>query len=61
MDHYNYPKRLKAIWTAAVAKYKTGHKTPEGFLDDDTIAELATLGLNPVSYTHLTLPTNREV
>lgn len=46
MDHYNYPKRLKAIWTAAVAKYKTGHKTPEGFLDDDTIAELATLGLN---------------
>lgn len=46
MDHYTYQTRLKAIWTAAVEKYKGGHQKPEGFLDDATVAELATLGLN---------------
>jgi hypothetical protein len=46
MDHYTYQTRLKAIWTEAVEKYKGGHQKPEGFLDDATIAELATVGLN---------------
>lgn len=46
MDHYNYPKRLKAIWTAAVETYQGGHQKPEGMFDDATIAELATFGLN---------------
>lgn len=46
MNHYTYQKRLKAIWAAAVEKYKAGHQNPEGFLDDATITELACLGLN---------------
>ena len=29
--------------------------------DDDNVAEMARTCLNAVSYTHLTLPTNREV
>ncbi len=46
MDHYTYQKRLKAIWTAAVEKYKAGHQKPEGFLDEATVTELASFGLN---------------
>jgi hypothetical protein len=46
MDHYNYPKHLKAIWNNAVAKYEAGHQKPENFLDDATLTELATCGLN---------------
>lgn len=46
MDNYTYQKDLKAIWTAAVEKYKAGHQKPEGFLDDATVAKLATIGLN---------------
>jgi hypothetical protein len=46
MDHYNYPQRLKTIWTDSVAKYIAGHQKPTGFLDDATLAELATYGLN---------------
>lgn len=45
MNHYSYQQRLKAIWTAAVAKYKSGHQQPEGFLDEETLAELAQLGV----------------
>ena len=46
MSHYKYQQRLKAIWTAAVEKYQSGHQSPEGFLEDATIAELTTFGLN---------------
>ncbi|MGC6424371.1 MAG: DUF5069 domain-containing protein [Lentimonas sp.] len=46
MSHYTYQKRLKSIWTAAVEKYRSGHRKPEGFFDEATLAELATFGLN---------------
>ncbi|MGJ8638290.1 MAG: DUF5069 domain-containing protein [Opitutaceae bacterium] len=46
MNHNTYQKDLKAIWTAAVEKYKSGHQTPEGFLDEATIAQLSSVGLN---------------
>ncbi len=46
MNPYTYPTRLKAIWTAAVEKYQSGHQKPEGFLDEATLAELASIGLN---------------
>lgn len=45
MNHYTYPKRLKTIWTEAVAKYESGHQKPEGFLDEETLVELAQLGV----------------
>ena len=45
MNHYSYHQRLKAIWADAVARYQAGHRQPEGFLDNQTLAELAQLGL----------------
>lgn len=46
MNHYNYPQRLKTIWTEAIEKYEAGHQKPEDFIDNATLAELATYGLN---------------
>ncbi|ADE54761.1 DUF5069 domain-containing protein [Coraliomargarita akajimensis] len=46
MDHYTYPKRLKAIWSDAVARYEAGHNTPANFFDAETVNELAEFGLN---------------
>lgn len=46
MDNYNYPKRLKAIWKAAVAKYEAGQRDPADFFCKETLAELASFGLN---------------
>lgn len=46
MEHYNYPKRLKAIWNRAVAQYHAGNRTPDSYFDAVTLAELASIGLN---------------
>lgn len=46
MNPYDYQKRLKAIWTDAVEKYRSGIKSPEGFFDDVTLEELKSIGLN---------------
>jgi hypothetical protein len=46
INHYNYQQSLKTIWTDSVAKYIAGHQKPAGFLDEATLAELATYGLN---------------
>lgn len=46
MDHHRYQQRLKAIWGDAVARYKAGQQSPDGFFDDVTLAELAAFGLN---------------
>jgi hypothetical protein len=46
MNHYDYHKRLKAIWTHAVLKYKKGKRDPESYFDKATLTELASIGLN---------------
>jgi hypothetical protein len=46
MNPYTYQQRLKLIWTDAVERYKSGQQSPEGFFDDVTLAELASIGLN---------------
>lgn len=46
MDHYDYPTRLKAIWSDAVAKYKDGKREPDSYFDAATLSELAAIGLN---------------
>jgi hypothetical protein len=46
MDHYNYQKRLKAIWDHAVATYKNGNREPDTYFDEATLNELASVGLN---------------
>jgi len=50
MDHYNYnyASRLKAIWDEAVAQYQSGNRKPDTFFDTATIADLASIGLNPM-------------
>ncbi|MEO0510693.1 MAG: DUF5069 domain-containing protein [Verrucomicrobiota bacterium] len=46
MNHYNYQTSLKQIWTDAVAKYEAGNREPENYFDEDTLADLASVGLN---------------
>lgn len=46
MNPYTYQQRLKAIWTDAVEKYRGGQTSPEGFFDEVTLSELASIGLN---------------
>jgi hypothetical protein len=46
MNPYDYPTRLKAIWTKAVAQHQAGNRQPETYFDAKTLAELASIGLN---------------
>ncbi len=46
MNPYTYQKRLKEIWTNAVAQYENGNRKPNSYFDDATLAELASIGLN---------------
>ena len=48
----------KAYWTAHKAVYEASVREPMAALLDELSEEF---GPGPVSYTHLTLPTNREV
>ena len=48
MEHYNYSTRLKAIWDEAVAQYQSGNRSPDTFFDAATLAELTSIGLNPM-------------
>jgi len=48
MLHNNYPTRLKAIWDEAIAKYQSGNREADTFFDDASLAELASIGLNPM-------------
>jgi len=46
MKHYAYHQTLKTIWDEAVAKYRGGNRKPESYFDDDTLTQLAAIGLN---------------
>ncbi len=46
MTHYNFQTTLKAIWNDAVATYQSGNRAPQSYFDEDTLATLATIGLN---------------
>ncbi|CAA6678849.1 MULTISPECIES: DUF5069 domain-containing protein [unclassified Lentimonas] len=48
MEHHNYSTRLKAIWDIAIAQYQSGNRKPNTFFDAATLAELASIGLNPM-------------
>ena len=48
MLHTNYPTRLKAIWDEAIAKYQSGNREADTFFDDASLADLASIGLNPM-------------
>ena len=65
LDQPRRPRRLTprvdpdafARFSERIARYLgTGR-----FLAVQTVLVIAWIGINPVSYTHLTLPTNREV
>ena len=72
LDTANYTPRLKALYAAEI---KAAMKEEFGYVNDMMIPRLDKIVLNmgigdavkdtkkvkPVSYTHLTLPTNREV
>lgn len=45
MNHYTYQKALKTIWEDAVAKYQAGNREPDSYFDEDTLTELASVGL----------------
>ncbi len=45
MDHYYYTNHLARIWSEGVDKYKSGHQTPDGFLSQDDLNFLASIGL----------------
>ncbi len=44
--HHDYQQRLTQIWNDAVDRYKGGHTTPEGFLSEGELANLASIGMN---------------
>ena len=44
--HHDYQKRLAKIWHDAVERYKDGHVTPDGFLPEDELAFVASIGMN---------------
>lgn len=46
MNHYDYQSTLKRIWTEAVALYESGNREPDSYFNEDTLAELASIGLN---------------
>jgi hypothetical protein len=45
MNHDAYHQTLKTIWDEAVAKYREGNRKPESYFDEDTLAQLAAIGL----------------
>lgn len=45
VNHYNYQNILKAIWEDAVARYRSGNREPDGYFDEPTLADLASIGL----------------
>jgi len=48
MNNFNYQTRLKAIWNEAVAQYKSGNRDANSYFDAEMLAELASIGLNPM-------------
>ena len=44
--HHNYQERLARIWTDAVDRYQQGHTSPEGFLDEEELDFLSSIGMN---------------
>ncbi|MFP6901470.1 MAG: DUF5069 domain-containing protein [Opitutales bacterium] len=44
--HHDYQKRLIQIWNDAVARYQSGQTSPEGFLPEDDLSFINSLGMN---------------
>ncbi len=44
--HHDYQVRLAKLWNDAVARYQAGHTSPEGFLPEEDLALLASIGMN---------------
>ena len=45
MKSYTFQASLKSIWQDALAKYKSGQREPKDYFDDETLEELASVGL----------------
>ena len=54
-------KRRKRLFVAPLRKRKVVWEASKGKFPDSKGVALRALCIHPVSYTHLTLPTNREV
>ena len=44
--HHNYQDTLVRIWNDAVERYKQGHTNPEGFLDEEELGFIESIGMN---------------
>jgi hypothetical protein len=44
--HHDYQGTLAQIWEKAVSRYKAGHHSPEGFLTDEDLHFITSLGMN---------------
>ena len=44
--HHNYQEGLVRIWDDAVARYKQGNTSPEGFLNKEDLEFVASIGMN---------------
>ena len=44
--HHNYQEGLVRIWNDAVARYKQGNTKPEGFLGEEDLEFVASIGMN---------------
>ncbi len=43
---YNYHSKLEKIWKDAVERYEQGRRSPEGFLSEEELKFLASIGMN---------------
>ena len=44
--HHDYQERLTQIWRDAGTRYQDGHTSPQGFLSEDELGFIASLGMN---------------
>ena len=62
VDHEKTAKQLKILQKFVMQKTCGESGAMDGYTDDEELADACDkAGLKSVSYTHLTLPTNREV
>jgi hypothetical protein len=47
MNHYEFPRRFRALYEKAVASYQQGKRGPDSFFDDEEKAFLAANGITP--------------
>jgi len=45
MNHYQYHQTLGAVWDRGVAAYRAGNTSPEGFLSEEDLSVIQSIGL----------------